>query len=293
MDKKILILGGSSYVGKHLFDILSSERAIATYNKSPIPQGVCFDSTSMSLCKTFNLKKISHAVILLGDTQPDSCVKDLKKSRQVNVESIEKILDEISDFKIKPIFTSTEFVFDGVKGNYVEEDEANPILTYGAQKLEIEKYIAKECNNYTILRFAKIFGVQPGDKTIITNWLEEISKKNEITCANDQVFSPIYIGDVVKSILFSIDTDLKGTFHVAGPKAYNRIDLLKLLLDKAEPYLTKKVKVNGCSIDDFNLLEKRPKNVSMIPSKLVEKTGLKLRDTEELCKQTVQNYLRR
>ena len=117
MNKKILILGSSSFVGRHLFSRLGEEKAIGTYCCNSIKDGIFFDSTTMSIPEIIkNPKSISHAVILLGDTNPETCVADIHKSRLINVVSIKKIIDELKELGIKPIFTSSEFIFDGKEG---------------------------------------------------------------------------------------------------------------------------------------------------------------------------------
>jgi len=45
-----------------------------------------------------------------------------------------------------------------------------------------------------------------------------------------------------------------------------------------------------CSIDDFNLNEKRPKDVSMNPSKLVSATGVKLVYPDEVCAEIANKF---
>ncbi|MBI5124465.1 MAG: sugar nucleotide-binding protein, partial [Candidatus Omnitrophica bacterium] len=229
-DKKILILGGSSYVGTHLLARLGSKGAIATYYKNPIDEGVYFDALTMDLRKIIQEPgALSCALILLGDTDPESCAKDPKRSYALNVDSIKRIIDYLKRNQIKPIFASSEFIFDGKKGGYVEDDEPNPILTYGKQKVEVERYLQKTCNDHIILRFAKIYGSQPDDGTLFTNWISEINKADTIRCASDQIFSSIYIDDLVESIMRIIEGDHTGIFHVAGNKAYARIELLQML----------------------------------------------------------------
>jgi dTDP-4-dehydrorhamnose reductase len=290
---KVLILGGSSFVGRHLFRRLGPERAIATYCHTPLEGGVYFDSLTMRLEEIIpDPAGISCAVILLGDTDPDSCCADRKKSRALNVESIKAILDYLKKWRIKPIFTSSEFVFDGKQGNYTEADPAKPILLYGEQKAQIEKYIQDNFCDFVIFRLAKVFGSTPGDGTLFSNWLGLLDKSDEITCAADQIFSPVYVDDVTRVIEMAIDKNIRGVFHLAGPRAFARIDLLRMLLTCAEKYGCRQIRVVPKSIHDFKLREKRPLNVSMRSDKLVRTLGLTLSDTEEICRSMVEEKFR-
>lgn len=275
-------------MGRYLFRKMGVDRAVATYCNNPIEGGVYFDSVSMKLDEILkDPRGISHGVILLGDTDPDSCVADIKVSQTLNVESLKASLICLKKWKIKPIFTSSEFVFDGLKGNYTETDNPQPILTYGRQKLEIEKFIQEKFNEFVILRLGKVFGSEFGDGTIFSNWIESIEHGKTIYCANDQVVSPIYVEDVVEGIIRVIRNDCNGIFHLSGKRAFVRQELLEILLKDLRKYSKVKVKIIQQSIHDFPLKEKRPLDVSMKSDKLVRVTKLKLTDADKICRKMV------
>lgn len=287
---KILLLGGSSFVGRYLFKYLGPKKAIATYFRNPIENGIYFDALSMDLSRIIKEPNaISHAVILLGDTNPETCAADKEKSQALNVDSIKSILGQLKEKNIKPIFISTEFIFDGMKGNYTETDTPNPILTYGRQKLEIENYLHDNFKDFVILRLSKVFGSERRDGTIFSKWLEIIEQNANaaIPCADDQIFSPIYVDDVVVGIVGAIENNLSGIFHLASNKPFIRIELLNMLLSYLNEINPITIKVIPKSIHDFGLIEKRPQDVSMDPAKIVKAIKLNLSKIEIICKEIV------
>lgn len=285
---KVLILGGSSYIGKRLLSFLGVRRSIGTYCRNPIEGGVYFDALAANLGDVMeDPQAISHAVILLGDTKPDSCAANPQKSRSLNVASIKRLLKFLKQAGIKPVFASTESVFDGSKGDYVESDVAAPVLTYGCQKLEIENHIQREFEHHVIVRLALCYGVQEGDGTILSNWLAALIKGEPIQCAYDQVSSPIYVEDAVQGIVRLIDSEANGVFHLSGPAAYSKLALGEILAAQVRERSPLNPRVVARSIRDFPVLEPRPLNVSMRPDKLVGATGLKVREVPELCSQLV------
>jgi len=287
-EEKILILGGSSYVGRSLSAELGYARTICTYNSTNVKNGIFFNSLTMDLADVVsNPEGISHAVILLGDTNPETCAADVQKSYALNVDSIKLIIKRLSEWHIKPIFASSEFVFDGTKGNYVETDPVNPILTYGRQKVEIEKYLQDYCENHVIIRLAKVFGDRLGDDTLFTKWIDDIAKNRTIRCAYDQSFSPIYVRDVVRVVIQLTEANCDGIFHLASTHAYSRVELLEILLKHVNKYVDIDVGIVRCSILDFDLLEKRPLNVSMVPDKLIQTMDFQVSDIESTCKDIV------
>ena len=293
---RILILGGSSFVGRHLAARLGPQGALATYCHSPLELGVYFDALTMRLPEIITSPKdFSHAVVLLADTDPDSCAVDPQRSWRLNVESIQAILDDLARWEIIPVFASSEFVFDGTKGDYTEDDLASPTLTYGKQKLTVEHELQRRGGRYLIVRFAKIVGLKRGDGTLFTSWMEAIERgQTALRCAADQVFSPIAVQDVVEAIVRLIAQGCTGLFHVAGPAAYSRVELLELLVarlrtspERSLRELSQAMNIVPCSIRDFDLREPRPLNVSMKPDRLVAATDIQLSCVEGLCDQLV------
>ncbi|MCK9630288.1 MAG: sugar nucleotide-binding protein [Methanoregula sp.] len=291
---KILILGGSSYIGRYLFNALGKDRAIPTYYKNPINNGIYFDSLSMDLAQILKeLNSVSHAVILLNDTNFETSAQNIEKSNALNIDSLKLIVNCLNHHNITPIFCSSDYVFDGIKGNYTEEDPVNPIITYGKQKVEIEKFIQKTCDKYIIVRFSKVYGSEEGDGTLFTNWLEEITSNKKISCAYDQIFSPVYIDDVTTAIIELIDNDCNGIFHISGNVAFSRLDLLEILLKHFRGKSQIKTEVVRCSIHDFPFIEKRPLNISMKSDKLIKTTKIQLHDINTICKKIVFDHFKK
>ena len=80
-ERKLLILGASSFVGRRLWYLLGEHLAIGTYNNTAIPEGVYFNALTMGIADLgIDPNKVSAAVIFLGDTQPDSCSANVDKS---------------------------------------------------------------------------------------------------------------------------------------------------------------------------------------------------------------------
>ena len=229
-------------------------------------------------------ESISCAVLLLGDTKPNSCALNPVESKALNVDAIKRILDRLAAWEIKPVFTSSEVVFDGEQGNYVEADIPISILKYGQQKLEIEAYIKEKFGEYLILRLGTVLGVNQGDGTLLTSWSDSISAGAECLCAKDFINTPVFIDDVVKSITGLIANDSSGIFHVSSEVPVSRLELHQILLNEMKVYKTlDSAEGIPCSIHDFDLPEKRPLNVSMRPDKLKDELAISMTPVEDMC----------
>lgn len=279
-NKKTLILGASSFLGKYFLKSNYLNKFFGTYNNHEVNSSIKFNSLSDDISELdLDWNDFSHAVILIGDTDPDSCYENPESSNLTNVVSIKKIIDFLVIKNIFIIFTSSEFIFDGQKGPYKELDKAIPILLYGHQKLEIETYL-KSIQRSCILRLAKMYGDFDNDRTLFTNWVKDIDANKKIICANDQYFSPVYVEDVVKIINLVIRNNISGVFHVSCGKKYRRDFLLDALCE------AKRIRpeIKFCSINDFDLAENRPLDVSMDSSKITKLLNFKFTNTEDFIK---------
>jgi len=287
-----LILGASRNVGIHLFHRVGPSLAIATYSSNPIPEAVHFDALSMNidhLLERFPI--ITNAAILYGETDPDKCFTNPDWSRTLNVDSIRRVIDGLTRRGIHILFMSSQFVFDGVKGDYTEDDLPNPILLYGKQKVEIERYLEHNSDNWVVLRLSKAIGDSPRDGSLFPNWVDSaLAGRPSFHCATDQKLSPILAADVVEAIVRVMALTLRGVFHLAGRRGYRRIDLLEMILALLKDHMNVQTEVVPCSIHDFDLPERRPVDVSMRPDKLVSATGLEIADMEQVCRRVIQRY---
>ncbi|MBI4445908.1 MAG: sugar nucleotide-binding protein [Acidobacteria bacterium] len=278
-SQKVLVIGASSYLGSRLLQALG-DRAVGTFNSRPASNCIFFDATRMRLSEVLHLDAgFSHAVICYAITRIDDCKADVKRSQVVNVESVKILIDELTHHEIKPVFMSSEYVFDGCRGNYTEEDKPLPNTVYGRQKLEMEEYIGRRCERFAILRLAKVFSADANDDTILASWFRQILKGEEIRCAYDQIFSPICVTNVVQCVQAVINLGLNGVFHVSGHEAWSRLGMLKVFLDQ----LGMRTPVIECSIGDFEFLDNRPLDLSMSSEKIRGATGLSFRSVLDCC----------
>ncbi len=289
--KKILILGASGFVGGHMWELLGPDRAIAATFSADGEGTVHFDALTMELRDVVSsFDEIGHVMIFYGETHPDRCAADSGWSEALNVESTKRVIDCLVEQGIPFTFTSSEFVFDGAHGKNTENSQTNPINLYGAQKLRIEKYLEETGGDWTVMRLGKVFAADGANAKLFTGWIEEIEKGETIRVANDQVFSPILVNDVVAGCLRAAEMGIRGLYHLCGSRPYGRDQLLEMLVEEMRKYNPIVVVVEKCSIDDFGLPEPRPKDCSMLPDKLVSAIGLEITQIEEICRNTVRRH---
>ena len=84
-------------------------------------------------------------------TKLDPCETNQELAHKVNVEGTENIIQGCKLNNSKLVYISTDFVFDGKKGDYKEEDITNPLSCYGKTKLEAEELVKRSGMNISQL----------------------------------------------------------------------------------------------------------------------------------------------
>ena len=163
----------------------------------------------------------SHVLFLGGVFKFDKINDNLEETTLLNVIRTNKLLAEAVDLGLTPVFFSTESVFDGKAGFYVEEDPPCPIFNYAQQKMEVEDYIKNNFQKYLIVRLAKVYGSNMGDNTLVTSWLNKLHKNENIFCANDNIFSPIFTWGNKYIWVFSLQFFFNKFFYIFSSFIFN------------------------------------------------------------------------
>jgi dTDP-4-dehydrorhamnose reductase len=261
---KILVLGASGFIGQQILHDWGAQ-AVGTYKNKSYKNTVYFNPMTMRIKQIHGIEYFSHAVILYGEREPDRCWQKPEFTYQLNVESTKRVILDCIGMGIVPVFASSEMVFSGDTGMYKETDLPNPILLYGKYKVEVEQFLRENLDNYIVFRLSKVIGTTKNDRSLFANWLAQLdgSQSRSIKCAQDQYFSVIAVSDVSRILHALICSQASGVFHFSDGIRHNRLELLNLFLNRYERITARKFKVEPVSINDFDLPEARPLDLSM------------------------------
>jgi dTDP-4-dehydrorhamnose reductase len=288
MSKQVLLIGASGFIGRRVLDRLEG-RALATFRTSPIAGGQYFDSTKMRLRNNFRLESVSHAVLFLGESNTIACGLEPSRTDRINIDSIIEVLTDLREFSIKPLFISSDAVFDGRKGDYREDDPPHPVMRYGQQKLAVERYLAGNFFDYLIVRASKTYDSRPGSH-LLGRWLDDIAARRTIRLATDHVFCPIHVDDLARAIETAIDANMNGIYHAGGPEKMTYWRLFHLLIETLglAPDL---LDLRPALINDFAGNEPRPINNSLLSDLFFERLGIQRRLPSEVCAELTQTVV--
>ena len=292
----VIIFGASGFLGRNLMWHLASagHDVVGTYNSRAAPGLVKFDLANPNLSTleqtgsaARNSQGFHFAVICSSITMMDECLEKPGPSYAVNVAGVKSLVDQLLARNIKPVFISTDYVYDGLSGSYSEDDERRPVLAYGRQKKEVEDYLMQSGREYLLVRLARLYSCNPAEGTLLTSIAGDLGQGKRLKLASDQVFNPTHVYDVCSAISLMMRNKMSGAYNVCAGEAMSRHGVGVMV---KEALGIKTGKIEQCSLSEFSFPDKRPLNTSMANRKFVSETGFSFRSVSESLSYLVDSY---
>lgn len=288
-----LIIGASSFIGGHLYnyckkneiDILGTY-CTHFYNEEWVQFDICTDNL-VDLCER-SKGKYPNAVVICGAyASIDGCKRNADASNQLNIIGTKRILEQISAIGAKAVFLSSEAVFDGNKGLYLEEDIPNPVTLYGSQKLQIEKYMIQHLEDYLIFRISRATGSCYGEKDIFNEFYNKIVNQEEIICLRNQSFCLTEVGDIAKAIVKALEQNISGLYNLSSSNYISRYELAKIYSDRMFGGYERIVEKD---YDDISFLDNRHVYGGLNGKKLADLLEFHYMNLEEILNRYANTY---
>ncbi len=234
MKIPILGTGISGLVGSRVQDLLADE---FEFTDLSLTTGVDI-TDSEQVFAAFKNSSAEIVVHMAAKADVDGCEDDKIYGEEgaawtVNVIGTQNIIDAAKKFGKRLIYISTDFVFDGTKEFYSEDDQVNPVNWYGYTKSEAEKIVQEANISYTILRLAYPYrATYPQKLDFVRKIIDTASKKEKIFALTDHVFTPTFIDDLASALRMFLQKDLTGIFHVVGSDSLTPRQAVAMILAK-------------------------------------------------------------
>lgn len=223
---RLLITGGSSYLGRHLIPEAHSQEGFElghTYfqGEAALSEG------SLRV----DLSDSDQRTELFESFRPEVMIHTVGSERaglELALASARHFSELAQSSKCRFILVSSDVVFDGKKGHYSETDATNPLHDYGRMKLETEHYAAS-VDNHAIVRCSLIYGRQRADH--FSRWMKKtLSAGKALGLFSDQLRNPVWAVTLSQALLELVHHDFKGILHVGGQDTVSRLEFGQLLL---------------------------------------------------------------
>jgi dTDP-4-dehydrorhamnose reductase len=199
----------------------------------------------------------------------DGCEQDSEKSRLINVEGTKNVAVACNKYGSKMVFISTDYVFDGEKGDYLESDPVKPLSIYAEHKLEAEKIVLNTNKEFLICRPSVIYGWGP-TPNFVTWLIGELKSNKKVNIVNDQFSSPTLADDLADMILSLCEKGASGIFHTTGSDCVNRYDFSKSI---AKAFSLDEGLISPITTEELGQKALRPKRCCMNIGKVTKTIG--------------------
>lgn len=163
--------------------------------------------------------------------------KDPSQAHKINVEATQFLAELAAEIPF--VFFSTDIIFDGRKGNYVETDASNPLHVYGETKAAAEQIVLKN-SRHLVVRTSLNAGVSlAGNRGFNEQLHLTLQTGQGMKLFTDEVRCPIFAGETARAVWELIEKNCAGIFHVAGAQKLSRFEIGQLLLRRWPEIKTK------------------------------------------------------
>ncbi|XCN72163.1 MAG: SDR family oxidoreductase [Candidatus Electrothrix aestuarii] len=243
--KKVLITGAAGQVGRKLTEYLG-ETGCQIIPVAHVPRDGVISADLRNEATVFRLvKKYAPDIIihLAAITNLHFCEQNKETAHATNYGITEVITRACSEFRIRMIFFSSDYVFGEYDHFWQEEDLPCPTTQYGIDKAASEWLVRERLSNYAIIRTAQLYGLAKDFVRLVCGAL--LSRQEFIAYAN-LVNCPTWIGDLFPMVNKIINYASQGIFHCVGPQAMSRYQYASEI---AEVFALKKSYIKAVNLD--------------------------------------------
>jgi dTDP-4-dehydrorhamnose reductase len=252
---KILICGAGGQLGRALMDVAVGHHMLALTRAE-------LDVTDADAVESAIMGERPDAVInAAAFTDVDGCEADPDRAQRTNTVGAINVARSSLRAQAHLIHISTDYVFDGRKGRpYTEDDQPNPIQSYGRTKFEGERVVSDGRGRSCVMRTSWLYDLKrPGG--FVAAVLGRAEAGDSFDVVADQIGTPTTTTVAARACLELVEHRMEGVVHRAGSEHMSRAEFARRVLAEAghDPDLVRETKTPPPQLDQA----RRPRDTSM------------------------------
>ncbi|HEY6906167.1 MAG TPA: dTDP-4-dehydrorhamnose reductase [Ignavibacteriaceae bacterium] len=287
IKKRILLLGANGMLGQRLVQFYSNQAAIQLLTCS-IENEPVFDGAEY---RKIDITRRDDVKDLVYDFYPDVIINaaaytnvDLSETEResawkTNVKAVEYIAEVSRVIDAHIVHISTDYIFNGKKGPYSENDKPCPLGYYARTKLASENVLRLSGTFYTILRTNVLYGIAHNSRPDFVRWLvNTVRDGKRVYIVTDQINNPTFIDDLVQAISKVIEYKKYGIYNIGGKEFLSRFEFTMRIADFF--HLDKDL-ISPITTPELNQAAPRPLKSGLIILKAETELGYKPHSIDE------------
>ncbi len=206
----------------------------------------------------------------------DWCEAHPGEAEAANLDPLRAALAVAAERALFLVTYSSDYVFDGARGPYAEDDPVSPISVYGRIKVSLEQIALAA--GAAVVRSTTIFGVERGEpRNFVLRLLHSLRRGERVRVPTDQVSTPTYADDLASASALIAERRESGIWHVAGPELLSRVELARRT---ADVFGLRRDLIEGVPTAALGQLAPRPLKGGLRTERLRARLGVAMRSVD-------------
>lgn len=296
---RLLVTGVSGLLGLNLacmvaercdvIGVLRGERAVASPGRTPFTVVEADLTQEGEVQRVLDLAQPDAIIHTAALTEVDRCELHPEAAYLANTLMPETLARAAARAQVPLLHISTDAVFDGLRGDYTEEDVPNPINVYAKTKLAGERAVADAYPGALIVR-VNFFGWSwQGRRSLAEFIFNNLSAGVPFYGFEDVFFCPLLVNDMVEILLEMLDRKLSGIYHVVSSECQSKYAFALML---AQEFGFDNSLISPAPFTMGNLVAKRSPRLTLRSDKLAGVLGKDLPGQQPAVRRFAELYHR-
>jgi dTDP-4-dehydrorhamnose reductase len=285
---RVLITGSNGLLGQRLLHALSgdiydlygldlaSDSFLPEIHHHYLAQDLTNRQETIDLIRRIQPQAVIHTAAM---TAVDLCETQREVCWRVNVTATENVVQGCFKAGARVIYISTDYVFNGEKGPYKEEDTPNPISYYAKSKLAGENVVRGVGNDWTVIRTIVLYGCGKNIKSSFVTWLlGELRAGKPVHIVNDQWGNTTIADDLAYGVDRLLLLEKHGLLHMGGSEFMTRYEFA---LRIARYFGLDESLVHPITTAELNQPARRPLRSGLVTDKAEGELYIRFRNIEQ------------
>ncbi|WP_419786436.1 SDR family oxidoreductase [Pseudodesulfovibrio sp.] len=226
---KFLVIGASGYLGSALLAVARRGHPDAMGLTS---RSVPLEAPDLSVVGVDDMG-YEWGVIAAEVSDPARWAAEPEAVRKCNVDGTLSLARQLAEMDIRPLWFSSDQVFDGRESSYGDDAPTSPVNEYGRQKAEVEaRFTEASLGMGLVVRLSVVYDTVPGSGTLLDAMMGNLRSGGIERAASGICLSPTHIDDVAACLLHLMRAKTTGVVNVTA-ESISHLDLARLAAEAA------------------------------------------------------------